>query len=307
MSDTLNTRRAPKRRMTIRGRRAVSGYLFIAPFLIGFLVFMLRPMVQSFQMSFQSIGLSAQSGITQTPVGLENYRYAFTIDPEFNQMLVDEIVRMVTHSLATMVLSFMVALLLNQRFRGRALARAIFFLPVILASGVLVGIETNNSLIIGMKELITESNVNFGDTLRDLFMASGVGTDAIDVVYSLLVSVYDIVMASGIQIVVFLSGLQTIPASMYEAAEMEGSSAWESFWTVTFPIISPLLIVNMIYTIIDFFMKTDNLIMEKIHEEMFINLKYGYSSALSWIYFAVAIAMIGISSLIILRGVKRYE
>ncbi|HPA60749.1 MAG TPA: sugar ABC transporter permease [Clostridia bacterium] len=297
-----------KRQITIRSRRALSGYLFIAPFLFGFLVFMVRPMIQSMIMSFHNVTLSAQTGITHTPVGWGNYLYAFTIDPEFNQLLVDEIVRMVTHSLATMVLAFMIALLLNQRFKGRGLARAIFFLPVILSSGVLVGIETNNSLIIGMKELIAESNnMNFGTTLFNLLSTTGIGTQTLDVVYDLLSSVYDIVMASGIQIVIFLSGLQTIPRSMYEAAEMEGTSAWESFWMVTFPIISPLLIVNMIYTIIDFFMKTDNLIMEKIHEEMFINLKYGYSSALSWIYFAVAIALIGISWFIIHMGVKRYD
>lgn len=297
-----------KGRRTIRTRRAIAGYLFISPFIIGFLAFMLKPLIESFIMSFQSITLSAQSGISKAPVGWENYIYALTIDPEFNQMLVDEIVRMVTHSLATMVLAFMVALLLNQRFAGRALARAIFFLPVILSSGVLVGIETNNSLIIGMKELIAQSNnLNFGNALFGLLSASGVGTQALEVVNGLISAVYDIVMASGIQIVIFLSGLQTIPRSMYEAAEMEGSSAWESFWMVTFPIISPLLIVNMIYTIVDFFMKTDNLIMEKIHEEMFINLRYGFSSALSWIYFAVAITMIGISALIIRQGVKHYE
>ena len=297
-----------KSRRTIRSRRALNGYLFISPFLIGFLFFMVRPMIQSIIMSFQNVTLSAQTGVSQAYVGWANYLYALTVDPEFNQMLVDEIVRMVTHSLATMVLAFMIALLLNQRFKGRSLARAIFFLPVILSSGVLVGIETDNSLIIGMKELITESNnLNFGNALFGLLSASGVGIPALEVVNSLIASVYDIVMASGIQIVVFLSGLQTIPRSMYEAAEMEGSSAWESFWMVTFPIISPLLIVNMIYTIIDFFMKTDNLIMEKIHQEMFINLNYGFSSALSWIYFAVAIALIGISSLIILKGVKHYE
>ena len=293
---------------TIRVRKAIAGYLFISPFVIGFLVFMVRPMIQSVIMSLSAVNLSAQTGVTQVPVGLANYIYAFTIDPEFNQMLTDEVVRMVTHSLATMVLAFMIALLLNQRFRGRGLARAIFFLPVILSSGVLVGIETDNSLIIGMKELITESNsLNIGNSLMSLLSASGMGVAALDVVYELISAVYDIVMASGIQIVIFLSGLQTIPRSMYEAAEMEGSSAWESFWMVTFPIISPLLIVNMIYTIIDFFMKTDNQIMEKIQEEMFINLNFGFSSALSWIYFAVAIAMIGISSLIISRGVKRYE
>jgi len=302
----MSSPRKPGRSM--RSRRALSGYLFIAPFLFGFLFFMVRPMAQSVIMSFQNVGLSAQSGVTHTPVGWANYLYAFTVDPEFNQMLVDEVVRMVTHSLATMVLAFMVALLLNQRFRGRGLARAIFFLPVILSSGVLVGIETDNSLIIGMKELITQSsNINISAALLGLLRTSGLGQPALEVVNNLMGAVYDIVMASGIQIVVFLSGLQTIPRSMYEAAEMEGSSPWESFWMVTFPIISPLLIVNMIYTIIDFFMKTDNLIMEKIHEEMFINLKYGYSSALSWIYFLVAILMVGISSLIIRQGVKRYE
>ncbi len=293
---------------TIRSRRALAGYLFIAPFIIGFLAFMVRPMIQSVLMSLNEVTLSAQTGVTQRSVGLANYVYAFTVDPEFNQMLVDEVVRMLTHSLATMVLAFMIALLLNQNFKGRVLARAIFFLPVILSSGVLVGIETDNSLIIGMKELIQESNtLNFGNALMSLLSASGVALPALDVVYGLISAVYDIVMASGIQIVVFLSGLQTIPRSMYEAAEVEGSSAWESFWMITFPIISPLLIVNMIYTIIDFFMKTDNQIMEKIHEEMFINLDYGFSSALSWIYFAVAITMIGISSLIISKGVKRYE
>ncbi len=297
-----------RRMRTIRSRRALAGYLFISPFIIGFLAFMVRPMIQSVIMSLNEVTLSAQTGVTQKYVGLANYIYAFTVDPEFNQMLVDEIVRMVTHSLATMVLSFMIALLLNQKFKGRMLARAIFFLPVILSSGVLVGIETDNSLIIGMKELIQESNgINIGNTLMTLLSASGIAASALDVVYELISAVYDIVMASGIQIIVFLSGLQTIPRSMYEAAEMEGSSAWESFWMITFPIISPLLIVNMIYTIIDFFMKTDNQIMEKIHEEMFINLNYGLSSALSWIYFTVAIVMISISSLIISRGVKRYE
>lgn len=293
---------------TIRARRAVSGYMFILPFVIGFLVFMLRPLVESFIMSMSSVTLSARTGVTRTYAGLANYAYAFTIDPEFNQMLADEVVRMVTHSLATMVLSFMIALLLNQEFKGRTLARAIFFLPVILSSGVLVGIETNNSLIIGVKELIQESyNLNLGDALIMLLRRTGVALSALDLLAELIGAVYDIVLASGIQIVVFLSGLQTVPRSMYEAAEVEGSSAWESFWMITFPIISPLLIVNMIYTIVDFFMKTDNLVMEKIHQEMFINLNYGRSSAMAWSYFAVAVAMIGISSLIISRGVKGYE
>ena len=114
-------------------------------------------------------------------------------------------------------------------------------------------------------------------------------------------------MAAGIQIIVFLSGLQAISPSMYEAAEVEGCSAWESFWKITFPMVSPLLLVNCVYTIIDFFMKNDNTVMEHIYQVTYRDFEFGFSSAMSWIYFAVAIAFIGISSFIISKAVKSYE
>jgi len=120
-------------------------------------------------------------------------------------------------------------------------------------------------------------------------------------------SIYDIVMASGIQIIVFLSGLQAISPSLYEAADVEGCSAWESFWKITFPMVSPLLLVNCIYTIIDFFMKNDNRVMELIYQITYQDFKFGISAAMSWIYFAIALAFIGISSFIISKAVKSYE
>ena len=121
-------------------------------------------------------------------------------------------------------------------------------------------------------------------------------------------SIYDIVMASGIQIIVFLTGLQSISPSLYEAAEVEGCSAWESFWKITFPMVSPLLLVNCIYTIIDFFMKNDNKVMEHINEVMYgTQMDFGAASAESWIYFGVALVFIGISTFIITRAVKSYE
>lgn len=300
-------RRKEKTLRTLRSRNAVTGYLFILPFIIGFIFFMATPLIDSFIMSLSDATLSAE-GMTKIPVGFSNYHYALQIEPEFNQLLVDEIVRMVTHSLATMVLSFMIALLLNQHFKGRTLARAIFFLPVILASGVLVGVETDNSIISDLKELIQENNgINITAAMETLLQTSGLNGGAMDVVFELINSIYDIMMASGIQIVIFLSGLQTVPRSLYEAAEVEGCSAWESFWMITFPIVSPLLIVNMIYTITDFFMKTDNEVMELISDTMYIKYEFGISAAMSWIYFAVTIVMIGISALIIQKGVKQYE
>ena len=133
------------------------------------------------------------------------------------------------------------------------------------------------------------------------------GSGVFDILFSMIDSIYDIVMASGIQIIVFLSGLQSISPSLYEAADIEGCTAWESFWKITFPIVSPLLLVNCIYTIIDFFMKNDNKVMERINEVMYSQFRFGESAAMSWIYFAVALAFIGIGSFIITRGVQYYE
>lgn len=295
------------RHMTIRTRRAISGYLFILPFIIGFLVFMVRPLADSLYMSLNNVTVS-NTGFHRTYVGLANYVRAFTVDPEFNQMLVDEVTRMVTYAAAILVVSFVIANVLNQNFKGRAFVRAIFFLPVILSSGVLVGVETDNTLLSGIRDLVSQTSpINITDSIMSMLRLTGLGRDALEVVFELIFSTYDIVLASGIQIVVFLSGLQTIPQSLYEAADVEGCTRWESFWKITFPMISPLLIVNIIYTIIDFFMKTDNQIMEKINEEMIINLNYGFSAAMSWIYFAVTIAMIGISTAIISRGVSTYD
>ncbi len=294
--------------LTIRTRRAISGYLFIMPFILGFLCFLLYPLINSFWMSLCDVGISPQ-GYSNTFAGLANYKRALTIDPQFNQMLLTEIGRMASHAIAILVVSFMIALLLNQEFKGRALVRAIFFLPVILSSGVLVGLETNNTLMSGLQDMISESSpFRLSDGLMDILRLTGIGGGVLDVVFDLVGEVTDIVMASGIQIVIFLTGLQNIPVSLYEAADVEGCTKWESFWKITFPMISPLMLVNIIYTIIDFFMKTDSDVITKIHDTMVLQMNYGFASAMSWIYFAVAVAMIGVSALIISKGVvQSYE
>lgn len=287
------------KRMTIRTRRAISGYLFIMPFIIGFLCFMLLPLYDSLRMSFCDVQVTAGQGFQSTFIGLQNYIKAFTVDPEFNQLLLEETGMMITHTIAILVVSFVIAIVLNQEFKGRAFVRAIFFLPVILSSGVLLGLETDNSLMAGMQDVIQESSsFTLSDSLMNILKLTGLGGDLLDVVFSLVDELYDIVMASGIQIIVFLSGLQNVSRSLYEAADVEGCSKWESFWTITFPMVSPLLIVNAIYTIIDFFTKSDSEVMEKISEEMTLRYNYGFSSAMAWIYFGVAILMIVVVTLI---------
>lgn len=296
---------------TMRARNARIGTLFILPFIIGFLVFMCKPLVESFIFSFNDVQLVPGQGYSKTFVGINNYKHALMVDPEYNTLLVEEVGQMIINTIATLVMSFVVAVILNQEFKGRTLCRAIFFLPVILSSGVLPGIEHENEfydMMAGMAEAVEgSSGINISESLQQLLSVSGVGGKFFDVVFTMIDSIYDVVMASGIQIIVFLSGLQSISPSLYEAADVEGCSAWESFWKITFPMVSPLLLVNCIYTIIDFFMKNDNQVMELIYDVTYQDFKFGISAAMSWIYFAIALAFIGVSSFIISKAVKSYE
>ncbi len=292
----------------LQRRKAISGYLFIAPFIIGFLAFMVKPLFQSLYMSFCTVEVSP-NGIHNVFKGLANYIQAFTIDTEFNRLLVEEISRMCINSLAIMVFSFFVALILNQKFKGRALVRAIFFLPVILSSGVILGVESNNALLASVQNMVEEttSTTSVTDAIKSILLTSGIGASAFEKVFDIVDGIYDVAIASGIQIIIFLSGLQTISTNMYEAAAIEGCTAWESLWKITFPMISSLFLVNWIYTIVDFCMRSDNQVMEKISDQMIQYINYGFASAMSWIYFLIVIAIIGISSFIISKGVYYYD
>ena len=294
--------------ITMQQRRARTGYLFILPFIIGFVLFMVKPMIQSLVMSFNNVKIIPGQGFQLTWMGVDNYRNAVSVDPYFNQYLLNEIGRMAINTIATLVLSFVIAVILNQDFKGRTLARAIFFLPVILSSGVLPGIEKQNefyNMMAGVAESVEgAAGVSISGQLQQLLQVSGVASGVFDVIFQMIDAIYDIVMASGIQIIVFLTGLQAISPSLYEAADVEGCTAWESFWKITFPMVSPLLLVNCIYTIVDFFMKNDNRVMERISTVMYSDFNFGVSSAMSWIYFGVALVFILISSFIISRAVK---
>ncbi len=289
-------------------RKAISGYLFISPFIIGFLVFMIKPFIHSLYMSFCQVELGA--GTFQPHwLGITNYYNALRVDPEYVRLLTEELTRMVIQSLAIMVFSFFVAIILNQKFKGRALVRAVFFLPVILSSGVMLGLDTNNALMSNIASQIEEttSNISVTAALENILRTAGVGVRAFEEVFKIIDQIYDIAIASGIQIIIFLSGLQTISESMYEAADIEGCTKWESLWKITFPMISSIFLVNWIYTVIDFCMRSDNKVIDKIQTIMIGQLDYGLASAMSWLYFVVVMLFVAITSFLISKGVYYYD
>ena len=288
-------------------KSAMAGYLFISPFIIGFLLFLLVPLIQSLRMAFSSVGF--EGGIVYNFVKFDNFKYIFTVDAEFGPLMLDELWQMIYTIPSIIVFSFFIAIVLNQEFKGRGLVRAIFFLPVILSSGVLVGLETNNTLMQGLKDVIAETSnaTSITDVVKSMFFVDGAYLGPIQYVFDAVDRVYDIAMSSGIQIIIFLSGLQTISASMFEAAKIEGATAWETFWKITFPMVSSLILVNVIYSIIDFFVRSDNEVMNHIKQTMTPALEYGRSSAMAWSYFAVIAVIIAIVSATISKRVYYYD
>ncbi|MCR5797477.1 MAG: sugar ABC transporter permease [Eubacterium sp.] len=298
-----------KKKRTLAQGNAIAGYLFILPFILGFILFMIIPLGQSLMMTFNDVSPQA-GGFSMTWVGIKNYKDAFMVDAEFVPTLLSEITKMLINTPATLIFSFFIALILNQNFKGRGLVRAIFFLPVILSSGVIVGIEYNNDLLNDMKDVISETSNDASVTgvLEDILVTSANSpmSRLFEYVFNIINQVYDIAIASGIQIIIFLSGLQTISPSMFEAAKIEGCTAWESFWKITFPMVSSLILVNVVYTVIDFFLKTDNNVMAKISTEVG-KTSYGFASAMAWVYFVCVALILGIVALIISKRVYYYE
>jgi ABC-type sugar transport system permease subunit len=305
------TKKHHKWELTLEGRNAVTGYLFILPFLIGFLAFMFFPILQSLRMVFSEVNIdTVKHGFTMDFTGLENLRRVFLIDPEFNRLLTEEIGRMLLIVPAVIIFSLFVALILNQEFRARGLVRAVFFLPVILSSGVMIGLETNNSLLSGMADIIKEGNLmksSITRVLEDILVTEGAASDFMGYIFSIVNQIYDIAMASGIPIIIFLSALQTIPSSVFEAAKIEGATAWECFWKITFPMVSSMILVNIVYSVVDYFIRTDNRVMEKINLTLMQRMEYGFSTAMAWVYFLAVIVIIGIISAGIAKKVYYYD
>ncbi len=296
-------------KLTLEQRRALTGYLFILPLILGFISFMVNPLIESFRMSFSKVILqSGQGGFILENVGWTNYRQALLVDPEYVRLVVEEITAMMIDVPAILIFSFIVAILLNQAFRGRGLVRTIFFLPVILSSGVILGLDASNLLLQDMGEVVGAANdSNITWILEQVLLTNTVNDRYFTVIFEVVNHIYDIAIKSGIQIIIFLTALQGISKSLFEAAEIEGCSGWECFWKITLPMISPMILVNFIYTVVDFFIASDSEVMTKITDTMMGRLDYGFSSAMAWIYFGVIMVILAVCTAIISKQIYYYD
>lgn len=276
-----------KKKMSLTTKRSITGYMFILPWLVGFIAFYARSLFMSIQFSLSELTVNPGGGYSLKWVGLDNFLYAFRGHASFKQVLTSSVGNMLIDVPLITFFSLFMALLLNKKFKGRTLVRAIFFLPVILNSGAIQdALDLARNMMSGgissasaeMAEAAAGSGVSI-DYYIQMFSALGLPDQIIEYVAGAVGRISEIINASGVQIIIFIAALQSIPGSMYEVAKIEGATAYETFWKVTFPMVMPHIITNVVYTVVDSF--ADSEVVELAYKTAFTYNDYGLSSVFS--------------------------
>lgn len=269
------------------------GYLFIAPWLFGAVVFLLGPLLSSIYYSFSDVSITAE-GLTPTFVGLKWYKYALLEDPTFIDLAVSSLSELFTSLPIILAISLLLALVLNQKFHGRMLARAVFFLPVIISSGVVMNVLSSFTMTEGLTGSFSGETaavsymqvIDFEEILTMLQLPSALNS----LMANYLSDLFNLLWSCGVQILLFVAGLQTIPAQLYEVSKVEGASKWEEFWYITIPMLGNTILLVGFYTMIELFVEKSALVTKAtgyIREQV-----YDRSSAMLWLFFsAVGVVM----------------
>ncbi len=267
-------------RMTIDVKRKISGFVFVSPWLIGCLIFFVYPVIYSVIISVTQFAISDVSGFS-----FYNYQKAFVEDINFLPMFWSTIQDMIINTPLINVFALFVAILLNKKIACRGLFRSLFFLPVMLGTGFimqqLLGQDIQQESISMARGLLLPDEVL-------LYLGPNLSEMALGFMSRITV----IMWRSGVQILIYLTGLQSIPTSIYEAASIDSADGWQSFWLITLPMMTPTILLNVIYTIIDFFNDSSNGVIDYILNYGFYRNDFGYASSIGWIYFGSSFVFI---------------
>ena len=292
-------------------RQQRNGWLFVLPWIVGFVIFFLKPLVQSLWFSFNDVTMG-NSGMETAFVGLGNYKYLLIQDSSFLTNLWTVTLSMLQQVAICTVLSLFIAVVLVQKFRGRTLYRAIFFLPIIMTSGVvysMVGSVVGSAGLSGSGNAYMYSSVS----LTTLMLQGGIGKSVVDFLTRAIDSIFAMTTNCGVPILLYISGLQKIPESAYEAARIEGAGSWDIFWKITIPKIMPIIFLNIVYIIVDASTaygssSGGNVMMAAIQTMGFgKTMKFGMSYAMAWMYFLVVALFLALAYLLIGKRAARIE
>ena len=278
-----------KFRLSMSRKRMIVGLLFIMPWLIGFLYFYVRTLFMTGQFAVSQIRILPIGGYELAFTGLDNFIYAFRAHPDFKQILTTSLFDMIVDVPLIIFFSLFVAVLLNRKFKMRALVRAIFFLPIILnADAITEALSMQLSMMTGgispmsseVASSASNTTVSVGYYLS-LFENLALPPVVLDYIVGAVSRISDIITASGVQIIIFIAALQSIPPALYEVSRIEGATGYETFWKITFPMVMPHIVTNVVYTVVDAFAKSP--VVDLAYDTAFTDMdkNYGLSSAFS--------------------------
>lgn len=284
------------REMKHSTREALYGYAFVGIWIIGFAIFTLAPLVQTFLYSLNQVTVTA-TGIDLNFIRWDNYSRALLTDPTLVELLIEYVIETLVSVPIVIIFSMVIALFLNLNFPFKGLFRTIFFLPVVITSGPVIQELTAQGATsvpgITDMEAISQFLAQLPTYLRDP-------------IQYLLTSFVLILWFSGVQILIYLSSLQKIDKSVYEAASIDGASAWESFWKITLPSLSTTTVINAVYTIITLSHFSENKVVKYIFGQTYaVDGGIGYASAMSFIYFIALILLLAVITLLLNSRVEK--
>jgi len=274
-----------KKQKGIESLKSRYGFLFTLPWLIGLVVFFMIPIIQSVIYSFSDLSIEASS-VNTLFSGLKNYKFILFEDPNFINNLLSGLKNIFIQVPFILVLSMILGILLNNEFKGRIFFRSLYFLPVIIASGVVLniflGAARGDATEVAVAESVSFGMIDFSSVLEGLTLP----TTILDYLSIALDNIFMLIWQSGIQIVLIIAGLQTIPDLLYEVAHVEGATKWEQFWFITLPMMIRTMLLVVIFTIVEVVTINTNPVMEQGYS-YFGNIEYGTGSAVLWFYFTI--------------------
>jgi ABC-type sugar transport system permease subunit len=268
--------------MSLESKRAMFGYIFCLPFILGILIFTVYPFAMSFILSVSQI--TALRFLQTKFIGFRNYIELFTVNTDFIPAFLQTIKITLIFTPFVVVLALFIAILLNKNIKGKGIFRVIFFLPVLLGTGFV------------MAKLGDAANILKAPPAIQNYIYYYFSPSFADILQGLLNDFIRIFWKTGVQIIIFMGGLQAIPESYYEAARVDNANSWDMFWKITLPLLSPMIFLNVLYTLIDSFRDQANPIAQLIVNTVY-KVNYESGSAMGWVYFFIAFTLVGITAL----------
>ncbi len=293
---------------SLKNKDSLKGYVFLIPLLIGLSYFFLIPIIKSFIFSISNVVIDG-TGYKFNITGFSAYNEALNVHTDYRQIVVEAFFQVIKTTPLILLFSFFLASILNQEFKGKMFFRVILFLPAVTAiiNNAQNTLESRMDAYSTYKDTVGEAAVSITTQFTNYMSSIGFGEDIVEVITEIFNLLYGVVDDCALQILIIFIGMQAISPALYEAANVEGATGWEMFWLITFPMVSPMVFVCVIYTIVDSFTTTSGGVMTLISQTTFDKLNVSLGAAMGWIYFLMVGILLGIVTFIFSRFVFYYD